>query len=88
MEDDETIKEILNLLRKLEIRIYNIENKCSKMDNHITFIENTYNILRTPLNFIKHRVEYYTGNINNTELPKLENNTNTITNTNTDTNTK
>jgi len=43
------------------------------MDNHIGFVENTYDKLRAPLGFIKRNVERFIGHSNNEEnnLPTL-----------------
>jgi hypothetical protein len=42
------------------------------MDSHISFVNNTYNALRTPIDFVKRNVERLTGNVGE-ELPRLEN---------------
>lgn len=46
---------------------------CKKMSEHIDFVENTYNVLREPLNYIKNKFDSITG-ANYKELPDLNNN--------------
>ena len=53
-----------SLERKIDL--LNNENKeikkeCTKMGSHIDFIEDTYNTLQMPLNYIKKSVERLTG---------------------------
>jgi chromosome segregation ATPase len=38
-----------------------IKIECTKMGSHIDFIEDTYNILQTPLNYVKKSVERLIG---------------------------
>jgi chromosome segregation ATPase len=38
-----------------------IKKECTKMGSHIDFIEDTYNTLQMPLNYIKKSVERLTG---------------------------
>jgi hypothetical protein len=80
--DDKLIK----IMTRLEERLANIEiligiivrnNKiveedCSKMRQHIDFIENTYALVRTPLSYIKEKIEYVMGRETTTELPLLK----------------
>ena len=49
---------ILEKLEKLE-KLENIEKNCSKMGNHINFIETVYETVRAPLQFISNK---FTGN--------------------------
>ena len=55
--------EVLLILKGIEKRLDVIENHlgivktdCSKMGEHIQFVENTYQILRRPLNYIMGKV--------------------------------
>ena len=50
-----------------------INNDCSRMNQHIEFVEKTYSLARTPLNFVKNKIEYImNGKETNSELPHLE----------------
>jgi archaellum component FlaC len=77
---EEKLDEILFTLKNIDKRLENMEehlkivNKdCSKMSEHIQFVEKTYNAARTPLNYLKNKIEYMMGSTtNNGELPKLE----------------
>ena len=42
------------------------------MKEHITFIETTYDTLRTPLGYIKNKIEFITGKNTSNELPQIE----------------
>jgi chromosome segregation ATPase len=53
-----------NLEKKIDL--LNNENKeikkeCTKMGSHIDFIEDTYNTLQMPLNYVKKSIERLTG---------------------------
>jgi chromosome segregation ATPase len=76
MNNLEDIKHQINNLQKLmiekfdalekKIDVLNKENEgikkeCTKMGSHIDFIEDTYNTLQMPLNYIKKSVERLTG---------------------------
>lgn len=60
--------ELESLYKKIEIlegEVYDLKvliNKliktCERMDNHISFVENTYDTLRKPLDFVKEKVNY------------------------------
>jgi hypothetical protein len=75
------MKEIKVQLDRIEQKINIIEQKldkiecdCLKMNNHINFVEKTYSIVRTPLNFLKNKVEFLMGkNNNDLELPLIKN---------------
>ena len=79
----ESLKNIETRLTKLE-EINNIVQKdCSKMSNHINFIEHTYTLIRTPLGYFKNNIEYLMGNTNNNNnLPLINNNNNNFNNFN------
>ena len=63
--------ELNNLYRKietLESEVYDLKvliNKliktCQRMDNHISFVENTYDTLKKPIDFVKEKVNYLTN---------------------------
>jgi hypothetical protein len=58
------IKELLNaILCKLN-DLEDIKKSSTKLDNHIDFIENTYDTLVLPLNFLKNTVSRITGSGN------------------------
>ena len=57
------LKDIQEKVGKVEKRLESIEEHlgivkedCSKMGNHIDFIEKTYSVLRTPLNYLTRMV--------------------------------
>jgi len=45
---------ILIEIAGLKEDIADLKRICSRMDNHITFVENTYHTLRTPIDYIKY----------------------------------
>lgn len=67
MEDQ--LRLILNKLETIENKIDNIivrlevcEDSCKNMDEHIHFVENTYDALRAPLGYVKDKFNFLTGN--------------------------
>jgi len=67
---DDKIELVLSLLKQQTA-------SCNKMDSHITFIENTYDTLRTPLNFITSNVNKMMGITSTQPLPILNTDTDT-----------
>jgi len=54
MEETRTIEQRLD---ELERKIDHLIRICGRMDDHITFVENTYDKFNHPLNVIKEKVE-------------------------------
>ena len=79
---EQTLKNIQLQLNRIEEKITNLEEKiskvdsdCSKMNSHINFVEQTYAVVRTPLNYLKTKVDILMGNNNiDPELPLIKNN--------------
>jgi chromosome segregation ATPase len=68
-------KLIINLDKKVDemnMKLQKVDSSCNKMDEHIIFIEDTYNILKTPLNYVKRSVDRLIGNNQNVELPSIK----------------
>jgi hypothetical protein len=75
MELDQQLNTIIRILTNIETRLDKIEeniigikedNKavekdCSKMREHIDFIEHTYDAVKMPLNYLKNNIEYIMG---------------------------
>ncbi len=73
--DSNKLDYIILLLHTIEVRIENIESHlgnidekskgveqdCSKMREHIQFIETTYEAVRKPLNYITNNIDYMMG---------------------------
>lgn len=91
MSNSNDLKLILDKLNILENKMDNIENgiklihikldkcetSCKTMDDHIEFIEDAYQSLRSPLDFVRSQVNYITGNVTNiNQLPQLTNKAN------------
>lgn len=64
---DQTIKQLENKIDKLTHKIDKLIEICSRMDDHIDFVEHTYAVLRTPLDFVKRNVEFIMGSDNEEE---------------------
>jgi len=79
MEKDleDTIELRLNILeRKIDIILEIIsDNKknCDKMNDHIEFVEKTYSTLRSPLEYMKNKLNFIQGRGDQENLPILEN---------------
>ena len=56
------IDTILELLK-------NQQRTQKKLEEHIDFVESTYDILKSPLNFVKDRINSFTGSTNRRQLP-------------------
>jgi chromosome segregation ATPase len=68
-------KLIINLDKKVDemnVKLQKVDSSCNKMDEHIVFIEDTYTVLKTPLNYIKRSVDRLIGNNQNTDLPSIK----------------
>jgi len=66
--DENKIMEMLIIINE---RLTKLE---SKFDTHVDFIEETYSTLRSPLNYIKNKVNLLMGYPSNTkELPTIKN---------------
>jgi hypothetical protein len=55
-------------LKEILLETKKIRESCTKMDCHIGFVENVYDKLRYPLDFLKNKVEYITGKSTTIEL--------------------
>jgi len=77
MEDklDLILEQLKNLDKRLtlvENTLQNINNASVKMDDHINFIQKTYNTIRKPLNFMTNRIEVLMGTSSNGNLPEIK----------------
>jgi hypothetical protein len=74
MEDKTYIINILNEINKkldrIEERLIKLERTQDKMDTHIDFIENVYENVKHPLNFVTNKINNY---ISNEEPKQIEN---------------
>ena len=74
---DENIKELIETNKQLIIQNQQLLNEvnslkvtCKRMDNHISFVESTYNILRAPLTWFMNKW-YKLQSIDEKDLPSL-----------------
>jgi archaellum component FlaC len=67
----EQLHKITILLEKLD-KVDEIINSSKKLDRHIDFVENTYESLLQPLNYMKNTINRISGN-ENKELISLKN---------------
>lgn len=75
IEIDKLNKKVDNLEKKIDKIIellHNINYSSSKMNDHIDFIENTYDTIRMPLNYVKKKIEYLSGTNTSDDLPTLK----------------
>jgi len=49
-----------------------LKKTCSRMDNHISFVENTYNIIRHPLNWFINKWYRFYGYLTLSKVTPLE----------------
>jgi hypothetical protein len=67
----ETLHDINKRLENIEKHMGILEKDCSKMSEHIRFVEKTYDMLRGPLGYLKNKVDYLTG-ASRVELPPIK----------------
>ena len=70
-------EEILQINKKLDyiLEILAKQNQtCKKLDNHVEFVESTYNSVRELLNYIYNKVNNIMGNSEKKSLPMIEQN--------------
>ena len=48
----EKLQEMVTEFQEIKTKINNIEIKIERMDNHISFVEDTYTKIQTPFNYI------------------------------------
>lgn len=68
LEKFDTLEKKIDLLNKDN---ENIKKECTKMGSHIDFIEDTYNTLQMPLNYVKKSIERLTGS-SSKDLPVIK----------------
>ena len=78
MSNQEILDELRNIRKEIKMlsdKIEKLDKSCSRMDNHINFVENIYDILRTPLNVVSNLVTNTFSSIKiENKLPSLKNN--------------
>lgn len=78
LSDD--ITELRREVRELHMKIDELVRVCGRMDEHITFVNTTYSVVRSPLSWLMGRINYYaTGNtIEDTSLPTIPDKASTL----------
>ena len=73
------MNQVLEKLELIEKRLQTIENHlgivqqdCSKMCQHISFIEHTYSLVRMPLSYLKNKVDYMMRVESPQPLPEIQ----------------
>ena len=54
-------------------KIDNLDRSCSRMDDHIDFVERTYDVLRSPLSLLTNISSRFYSSVEDDNLPQLEN---------------
>ena len=74
----EILEEINERLAKIESNINclrdetkGIQKNCVKMAHHVDFVQDTYEVVRSPLNYIKDKIEFLMGSNTNIDLLKI-----------------
>tara|TARA_Y100000114_G_C11736714_1_gene316590 strand:+ start:772 stop:993 length:222 start_codon:yes stop_codon:yes gene_type:complete len=57
---EDKLKIIEDKLEELKKAIFDLTDTTKRMDNHISFVEATYETLKKPLDFVKEKVNYLT----------------------------
>tara|TARA_Y100000114_G_C11662390_1_gene279689 strand:- start:2 stop:217 length:216 start_codon:yes stop_codon:yes gene_type:complete len=57
---EDKLDKLSEMVSQLNENINKLTNTCGRMDDHISFVEATYETLKNPLNFITNKVRYLT----------------------------
>jgi predicted nuclease with TOPRIM domain len=60
-ETNERLDNLESRIEELKQEILKLQTICSRMNGHITFVEDTYEKLKFPLNVVKSKVESLFG---------------------------
>ena len=66
------IKNLTNIVETLVQVCSRMDESSAKMGNHIDFVENTYETVRSPLTFITNRINQIRGIEKYNDLPRIE----------------
>ena len=58
-EKDEELKHLRKDIQNLTQEVLKLQKICSRMDNHISFINSVYSSVRTPLEYIRQKFNYF-----------------------------
>jgi len=61
-----------NKLDLILLSLESIGNNSRRMDEHIGFVENTYSSVRRPLNYIKEKLDIFSGEKTSVQLPDVQ----------------
>jgi hypothetical protein len=69
---EEEIRKLRKEVHEMHETLKKVEDICSRMNNHISFVEATYTTVKTPMDFVLQKISSYMG-ISSTEylLPTL-----------------
>ncbi len=65
--------ELLSEIKVLVSEVQQLKKTCNRMDEHISFVQSTYNIVRQPASYVLNRVSSFMGLNSSPELPEIEN---------------
>jgi hypothetical protein len=69
----EKLEKLEKLVLALSQKIDNLDRSCSRMDDHIDFVERTYDVLRSPLSLLTNISSRFYSSVEDDNLPQLEN---------------
>jgi hypothetical protein len=58
IEKDNTLQQDVNIIKS---SLQRIDTNCERMDGHISFVENTYDTLKYPIQIFKNKIEQVFG---------------------------
>lgn len=67
-----SIDELRREIAALRTDVRDLRKVCSRMDDHITFVNGTYNAVRSPMSWIFARVNRMMGVAGPADLPRIE----------------
>ena len=71
-ETNQRLAQIEADLKLLTEENQSVKTNCQKMGKHIDFVQDTYEVVRSPLNYLKKKLEFIMGSLPNHDLPQIE----------------
>lgn len=71
MDDSELTKQLIDEIKSLRDEISELKKTTGRMDNHIDFVENVYNMVKSPFMALMNTASMYLPRP--TQIPEIEN---------------
>ena len=71
-ETNQRLAQIQADLKLLTEENQSVKTNCQKMGKHIDFVQDTYEVVRSPLNYLKKKLEFIMGSLPKPDLLQIE----------------